>query len=85
MAAMEHLCHRAGVNHSELAALCNVSKQAMNRRFSWRQNCSVGLAAEMAEALGYELAVVPKGSNYPEGSIRVALTFADKHELGGRR
>lgn len=85
MSAIEHLCHRAGVNHSELAAMCDVSKQAMNRCFSWRQNCSVGIAAQMAEALGYELALVPKGADYPQGSIRVAPILSDKHELGGRR
>lgn len=85
MAAMEHLCHRAGMSHSELATACDVSKQAMNKRFAWHQNCSVGIAAQMAEALGYEMALVPKGSDYPPGSIRVAPILADKHKLGGRR
>ena len=85
MAAIEHLCHRAGVNHSELAAMCDVTKQAMHRRMEWRRNASVGAAAQMAEALGYELALVPKGSDYPQGSIRVTPILAEKHRLGGRR
>lgn len=85
MAAMEHLCHRANMNHSELAAMCDVTKQAMHRRFEWGRNTSVGAAAQMAEALGYEMALVPKGADYPEGSYRIAPILADKHELGGRR
>ena len=83
--ALDFAAQRAGLNHSDLADLCDVSKQAMSRRFDERKNISVGAAAQIAEAAGYELAIVPKGSDYPEGSMRIAPVLAEKHRLGGRR
>lgn len=85
MAAMEEICHKTTTSHTELAELCDVSKQAMHRRFEWCRNTSVGAAAQMAEAMGYEMALIPRGADYPDGSYRVAPILADKHKLGGRR
>lgn len=39
----------------------------------------------MAEALGYELVLAPKGGPYALGAMRVAPILAGKHRLGGRR
>lgn len=83
--ALEFAAQRAGMNHSDLADACGISKQAMSRRFDERRNISVGAAAQIAEAAGYELALVPKGSDYPPDSLRIAPVLADKHRLGGRR
>lgn len=83
--AIELIAMRQGVNHSDLASMCGITKQAISRRFERRRNISVGAAAQMAEALGYELALVPMGSDYPIGSYRVEAALAEKHRLGGRR
>ena len=85
MSALDLVAHNAGMSHSDLAAACDVSKQAMHRRFEQRRNISVGVAAQIAEATGYELALVPRGADYPEGSLRIEAALADKHALGGRR
>lgn len=83
--ALEYAAQRVGLNHSDLADLCGVSKQAMSRRFDERKNISVGVAAQIAEAAGYELALIPQGSDYPPESLRIAPVLAEKHALGGRR
>lgn len=85
MMALEEVAQRRGFNHSDLADACDVTKQAMHRRFEYSRNISVGAAAQMAEAMGYEMALVPKDSDYPHNSIRIAPILADKHRLGGRR
>ena len=85
MSAIDLIAHNAGMNHSDLAVACDVTKQAMHRRFERIRNVSVGAAAQMAEAAGYEMALEPKGSDYPKGSLRIEAALADKHELGGRR
>lgn len=85
VAALQLIATKKGFSHSDLARSCDVTKQAMLRRFDEWRNISVGAAAQMAEAMEYELALVPRGSDYPEGSIRVSAVLAEKHELGGRR
>ena len=83
--ALDCICSFRGINHSDLADLCDISKQAMSLRFEWQRNISVGAAAQMAEAMGYEMALVPKDSDYPPMSYRIKPVLAEKHELGGRR
>ncbi len=85
MACLEQARRRAGSTYEELASACGVTKQAMSRRFDQERNISVGAAAEIAEALGYELVLAPKGGPYARGAMRVAPILADKHRLGGRR
>lgn len=75
----------AGLTCKELGAACGVTKQAIDDRLCNRKNTSSGVVCEMAEAMGYELALVPVGSDYPQGSIRLHAELADKHNLGGRR
>lgn len=83
--ALALLAHNSDMTHTELATVCGITKQAMSRRFDQRKNISVGAAAEMAEAMGYEMALVPKGSDYPPESIRISPELSEKHDLGGRR
>ncbi len=82
--ALTLLRHNAGLTVPELARMVGVSKQAMTERLM-PKNTSVGVACEVADALGYEMALVPKGSDYPEGSIRIEAALSEKHDLGGRR
>lgn len=85
MSALEVAAMRAGMSHVEIARACGVTKQAMSRRFDLKKNVSVGVAAEIAGVLGYELALVPAGEKLPEGSMLIEAALADKHGRGGRR
>lgn len=67
-------------NLSRLGAALGVSRQAISNRINRSDGLRLPNAIEMAEALGYDLVLVPKHSRLPEGSFRITVEGGGKDE-----
>lgn len=65
-------------NLSRLGAALGVSRQAISNRINRSDTVRLSSAVEMADALGYEVALVPKHSRLPEGSFRITSGEEDR-------
>lgn len=79
MQALDLLLARNRMNRSDLARACGVKVHAMCARFARRSDVAVSSAAIMADAVGFDVALVPKGSDLPAGSILIAVGDEDAH------
>jgi len=71
--AIEQLINSsANWNKNRLAKHLNLVPQSLNSRFRPNSSMQVSSAIEMLDPLGYDLVIIPKGSNTPRGSILIS-------------
>lgn len=59
---------------ARLARTVGVTPQAFNSAMNRDADMKAGRLAELADVLGWELVVVPKGSRLPNGAVRIDPT-----------
>ena len=77
--ALSMIMEDGGITYRELARRCDVKELAMGRRFQRRSDVPVSTAARMADALGYQLALVPKSADLPREAAVIAVEDEDRH------
>lgn len=72
---LKKLSDESILKQSELAELLGYRKQDMNSLLTGRKSKDVtaGKAIQVADALGYQLVLVPKGKKLPEGSEVISV------------
>lgn len=77
--ALSIIMEDGGITYRELARRCGVKEMAMGRRFQRRSDVPISTAARMADALGYRLALVPKGADLPREAAIIEVDEEDRH------
>lgn len=72
--AINEIIEKSTWNKSRLAACLGIKNQGLNNRLKANKSMRVDSAIEIADVLGYELMLVPKGTRRPDNSIALSLT-----------